>query len=431
MVDTISIEEMKKSALEFLTQVSVGDYSGAIAKFDNDLKKALPPEKLQALVQQLTTQAGAMSKVDGVSTSEMQGYTVVAITCQFAKAYMDILIPFNGQGLMSGLSFKPSTPLASEYRPPAYVDLRSFTETAVTVGSGEWALPGTISIPVGKGPFPGVVLVHGSGPNDRDETLGPNKVFRDLAWGLSTLGIAVLRYDKRTMVHKSKYTPDLASKITVKDEAIDDALLAVTLMGGTPKVDPKRLFILGHSLGGMLLPWIGSQATGLAGMIIMAGSSRPLEDSILDQFTYLYSLSGPMSEQQWSDMEKLKAQVDLAKSPGLSENTPRKDLPLGMWPTYILSMRDYKPVDVARSMPMPMLLLQGGRDYQVMPAKDFEAWKAGLQDKANVTFRLFPGLNHMMIEGKGPCRPEEYAIEGHMSEDVVNAIAGWIKDVRT
>jgi hypothetical protein len=78
-----------------------------------------------------------------------------------------------------------------------------------------------------------------------------------------------------------------------------------------------------------------------------------------------------------------------------------------------------------------MLLLQGGRDYQVMPAKDFEAWKAGLQVKANATFRLFPGLNHMMIEGKGPCRPEGYAIEGHMSEDVVNAIAGWIKDDRT
>jgi hypothetical protein len=431
MVDTVSIEEMKKSALEFITQVSLGDYAGTIVKFDGDLKKALSPEKLQALVQQLTMQAGAMIKVDGVSTSEVHGYTVVSVTCQFAKAYIDILIPFNGQGLMSGLSFKPSTPLASEYRPPAYVDPRSFSETAVTVGIGEWALPGTLSIPEGAGPFPGIVLVHGSGPNDRDETIGPNKVFRDLAWGLSTRGIAVLRYDKRTMAHKSKYTPYLAPKITVKDEVIDDALLAVRLLGENTKVDSKRLFILGHSLGGMLLPWIGSQATGLAGMIIMAGSSRPLEDSILDQFTYLYSLSGPMSEQQRSDMETLKVQVARAKSPELSENTPRKDLPIGMWPTYILSMRDYKPVDVARSLPMPMLLLQGGRDYQVMPTKDFEAWKAGLQDRAKVTFRLFPELNHLMIEGKGPCRPEEYAIEGHMSEEVVNAIAVWVKGLRT
>ncbi len=429
MTGTLSLDDLKRIALEFVGQISRGDYASATTKFDDAMKKALPPEKLQALIQQLTTQAGTIINLDGVSTSEIMGHKVVVVTVQFAKGKTDILIPFNDRGLISGLSFNPSTQLASHYNPPSYVDCRSFSEVDVTVGRGKWALPGTLSIPKGTGPFPGVVLVHGSGPHDRDETLGPNKVFRDLAWGLASQGIAVLRYDKRTFAHKSKYTPELASKITVQEEVVDDALLAIRLLLETTKIDSRRIFVLGHSLGGNLIPLIGSQDRSLAGLIIMSGSPRPIVDSALDQFTYLYGLSGAMSEEQKKDLEILKVQVARAKSPELNEKTPREDLPLGMWPRYIISMRDYNPIEAARSMPMPILVLQGGRDYQVLPTKDFEGWKTGLQDKQNVTFKLFPKLNHLMMEGEGLSRPEEYSTEGHVSEEVVNTISRWIKAI--
>ena len=212
-----------------------------------------------------------MVKLDGASISEIQGHRTMIITGQFAKAKMDILIPFDGRGRISGLSFRPSTAAVSEYRPPAYVDRNAFNETDVTIGNGEWALPGALTIPRGAGPFPGVVLVHGSGPNDRDESLGPNKIFRDLAWGLASRGVAVLRFDKRTFAHKSKYTPELIPKITVKEEVVDDVLPAIDLLKGRQKIDPARIFILGHSLGGNLAPWIGSEDKSLAGLIIMAG----------------------------------------------------------------------------------------------------------------------------------------------------------------
>lgn len=117
------------------------------------------------------------------------------------------------------------------------------------------------------------------------------------------------------------------------------------------------------------------------------------------------------------------------KSTGLSENTPKKDLPLGIAPKYLLALRDYRPAEVAKSLPMPMLVLQAGRDYQVT-AKDFEIWQSGLRGKANATLKVFPKLNHLFIAGEGPCKPEEYAIEGHVDAEVVDTIALWIKAIK-
>ena len=358
---------------------------------------------------------------------EMAGNKIVIVACQFERGVINAQVVFNGQGQISGLNFAPAQPADVPYNAPAYVNQSAFRETDVTVGSGEWALPGTLSIPNGAGPFPAVVLVHGSGPNDRDETIGPNKIFRDLAWGLSSNGIAVLRYEKRTKAHVSKFTPELVSKITTKEEVTDDALAAAELLRYDPDIDAKHIFVLGHSLGATLIPRIGRQDSMLAGLVVMAGMARPFEDTILDQFTYLYSLSGTLSEQQKASLDILKAQVARAKSPDLSDQTPSKDLPLGMSPAYWLDLRGYQPADVAKSLHMPILVLQGERDYQVSPIKDFEIWKNTLKDNSNVTLKLFPKLNHLFIAGEGKSTPQEYGVEGHVSKDVIDMIAQWIK----
>ena len=312
--------------MEFVDQLAKGDYASATARFDAAMLKSAPEAKLKEIWEQLLGQVGAYQQQTGTHTAEAQGYRIVFVTTQFEKAAIDVQVVFNKQDQISGLFFKPaagasSTPQA--YNPPAYVKTGSFHESEVTVGSGEWALPGTLTLPEGSGPFPAVVLVHGSGPNDRDETIGPNKPFRDLAWGLASQGIAVLRYDKRTRAHASQFTPDVLARLTVKEETVDDALLAAQLLRQTQGIDPKRIVILGHSLGAMLAPRIGQQDPTLAGLIILAGPTRPLEDITADQFDYLYNLDGTLTDQENSDLQAVKTQAARVKDPNLSAKRVR------------------------------------------------------------------------------------------------------------
>ncbi len=428
-MDPLTFEELKPLAQTFIDQLARADFATATTRFDATMKSMLTEDKLKEAWQQVTTVAGDFKQQEVIRTMDMAGNMIVILACQFERGVINAQVVFNDQGQISGLNFAPAQPADVPYNAPAYVNQSAFHESEVTVGSDEWALPGTLSIPNGTGPFPAVILVHGSGPNDRDETIGPNKVFRDLAWGLSSNGIAVLRYEKRTKAHGKKFTPEIISKLTTKEEVTDDALAAAELLRRDPNVDPKRIFVLGHSLGATLVPRIGRQDPMLAGLIVMAGMARPFEDTILDQFTYLYSLTGALTEQQKASLEILKTQVARVKSPDLAADTPSKDLPLGMSATYLLDLRDYHPPEVAKSLNMPLLVLQGGRDYQVLPIKDFEVWKDTLKDKANVTLKLFPKLNHLFIAGEEKSTPQEYNVEGHVSADVIKEIALWIKKI--
>jgi dienelactone hydrolase len=273
-------------------------------------------------------------------------------------------------------------------------------------------------------PFAAVVLVHGSGPNDRDETVGPNKPFRDLAWGLATNGIAVLRYDKRTKVYGARMVA-LEGGITIREETVDDALAAVRLLRNDPRIDGERIFVLGHSLGGYCIPMIGRDDAEIAGLIVMAGAARPLEDLLKEQYTYIYSLDGEISDEERSKLKEIERQVAAVKDPRLSTDTPRDSLPLGSDAAYWLGLRDYRPDEMIARLEHPVLVLHAERDYQVTMV-DFEKWRAALTPPRDVTVISYPSLNHLFIEGEGTCTPEEYRRAGYVAEEVVNDLAEWI-----
>jgi dienelactone hydrolase len=421
---------LESLAQTFVNQMVQGNFTGAESLWIDTMKTALPPDKLKTTWEQLIQQLGAFQQQTGTqSVSQSGGMTSVYVTCVFANSTVDLQVTFNAQKQIGGFHVAAAgsgsaTPVP--YNPPSYVKSDSFHEVEVTVGSGQWALPGTLSIPNGSGPFPAVVLVHGSGANDRDETIGPNKPFRDLAWGLASQGIAVLRYDKRTKVHADLFTPDLVAALTVQDETITDALLAAQLLRQTAGIDPKQVYVLGHSLGAYVGPRIGQQDPTLAGLILLAGNTRPLEDVVLDQYTYLYSLNGGPNMTQSASLEVLKAQIAKVKDPNLSSSTLASDLPLNLPANYWLDLRGYQPAELAKTLSMRLLVLQGGRDYQVSATKDFPAWQAALQGKANATLKLYPDMNHLFISGPQPSTPAEYDVEGHVSQQAVSDIGQWI-----
>ncbi len=196
-MDDVRIELAQK----LLVQLAQGAYTEVGQQFDTTMQEFLPPEALQATWQKLEEQMGAFQNQESPRTTQVQDHQVVLINCIFARGNLEFMVVFNEANEISGLSFNPlanQAPAEANADLPAYIQPEAFREIEVLVGQGEWNLPGTLTVPQGAGPFPALVLVHGSGPQDRDETLGPNKPLRDLAWGLASRRIAVLRYDKRT-----------------------------------------------------------------------------------------------------------------------------------------------------------------------------------------------------------------------------------------
>lgn len=423
--DPVSLEP---AALELLDLLKNGQFEQALQRFDPSLVKPETQSQIEQAMLGLSQQVGAFQKITETTALREAGYNVVYITTQFEKGAIDLRIVFNPAGQVVGLNFAPGgtgKTAAQPYRPASYTKTDSFSERQVTVGSGEWALPGLLTLPNGPGPFPAVVLVHGSGPNDRDETIFTNKPFRDLAEGLATQGIAVLRYDKRTKVYGQQMA-EAIDKITVKEEVTDDALAALDQLRRTPEVDPERIFLLGHSLGGLLAPQIAAQAPDLAGVIILAAPTRPLEDIVVDQVSYLAQLDGTTSPVEQAQIDLLKEQAARVKDPQLALDTPPAQLPLGQSAAYWQSLRALNPVQTAASLAMPLLILRGERDYQVTQA-DFDGWKAALGEKAGVFLKQYPDLNHLFIRGSGPPNPQEYQKPGHVSELVIDDIASFIQ----
>ncbi|HLK63193.1 MAG TPA: alpha/beta fold hydrolase [Bryobacteraceae bacterium] len=347
--------------------------------------------------------------------------TLVSIPVEFVRTIINVQFTLNESGQVAGLFFRPGdAPLPPVWHTPAYSRPESFRECGVTVGDDEWKLGGTLLIPTGKPPFPAVVLVHGPGPNDRDEAIYSNKVFADIAEGLASRGIAVLRYDKRTKVYGPKMSE---MDYTVQQETVEDAVRAAALLRKRPEIDAARVFMLGHSLGGYLAPRIGMQDGKLAGLIFLAANARPVEDMALDANEYVATLNGSPTPEAQKRLDTLRAEVAKVKAlqPGRSNPPVLIGLPLA----YLLDLKGYDAPAAAQRLKMPMLFLQGGRDFQVT-TKDFSIWKSAMNGRANVKFADYPALNHLFIAGNGKSTPAEYRVPGNVSAEPVRTIADWV-----
>jgi dienelactone hydrolase len=421
-------EQLEEKARDFITLTSSEKYEEAHRMFENKMASSLSKEGLQELWEGIVLQTGALQSITKMRLAEESGYQIVYVTCLFEKSIMDIKIVFDNKAQIAGLWL--GNPETTQYTPPIYAKSDSFTEEEVTVGAEGWPLPGTLSLPKGQGPFPAVVLVHGSGPNDRDESIGPNKPLKDLAWGLSSKGIAVLRYDKRTRVHAERLT-QLGSDFTVKEEVIDDVLAAIKSLSQAEKVNSQKIVVVGHSLGGSLIPRIVKDAINeglpIAGAVSLAGTPRNLLDLVIEQIEYISKIDGTVDDNEATAIQDAQAQVEKIKAGTQGEN----EILLGAPKKYWTDLLEYDPIETAKDIGIPMLFLQGERDYQVLSSKDFEMWKEGLSSRSDIAFKSYPDLNHLFITGKGPSTPAEYELPNNVHSAVIDDIASFIETLPT
>lgn len=397
-------------ARETVAAMAAGEFERARERFGEQLAGAVPTERLRRLWAGMEAQHGAFETIADARTGTFDGTEAQLVTTACAQASADWALVVEDE-TVTGLR------VAAEYSPPAYADQSAFTEREVSVGDGDRTLGGTLSLPADGDSVPGVVLVQGSGASDRNETIGPNEPFRDLAWGLASRGIAVLRYDKRTYAREVPTADRTLDAVTVTD-----AVSAVDRLGAVERVDPDRRVVVGHSVGATATPRILDR-TDAAGGAMLAGNVTPIDELLLEQVRHNSSVVGELTDAEQAQIDQLASLLDRATAGELPDGRLVGGFPAVWWE----SMAGYDQVETARAIDDPLWIVQGDRDYQIPADTELPGWRSALSDRSATGFRLFEGLSHLFHPGTAPSLGEEYAFHDNVARPVVEGLADWVR----
>lgn len=305
------------------------------------------------------------------------------------------------------------------------------TEKIIVGKNTKYPLKGILTLPENAThPMPAVVFVHGSGSSNMDEKVGNLTPFKDLAEGLARYGIASARYDKRSFAHGLKMIRE--KDVTVKEETIEDAILATEMLKQDARIDSNKIFIVGHSMGAMLAPRIDAEGGNYAGFILMAGTPRKIEEVLEDQFEAMSQSSKGLTG--WILKKQMAKYMGMFE--GLyqmtDEEAKKKKYGGGVTMYYFKDMGEHATENYLNATQKPMLIMQGEKDFQVSVEKDFAVYKQLLGDRGNVTFCLYENLNHAFVPsvyGDIMKAMKEYKVEQHIGDNVIADMANWIKAV--
>lgn len=411
-----------KNANDFFDLMKAEKFDDAYAFFDDTLKTSLPESKLKELWGNIITNYGAVESLEAIESKAQGNFFAVTVEGKFKNSDQNFLLGFNKAQKIVGMFMAPKK-TAEKYTLPNYADTALYIEKPVYLGTGKNQLAAMLTIPKNIKNFPIVVFVHGSGPNDMDETFGPNKLFKDLATGLASKGIGSLRYVKRTLVYPNEYY----GAFTVNEETTNDAVAAVEMAKTVLGVNKNAIYVFGHSLGGMMAPRIAERSSGLAGIILAAAPARKFASLSAEQNKYMFDQAKDTTAAGRKSLANAMKEIAKANITKLGNVKPDSII-LGLPAAYWVDLNNYNQIEAAKkSSKTRIMILQGGNDFQVSKT-DFDLWQKALGKRKNVTLKFYPTINHFLSEQTEKGTLAQYSIPASVSKTVLDDVATWIKD---
>ena len=419
----LSAQTCEPITQKFMSFMQKSEFDSCQQYFDTSLSNKFSAEMMEEMWGGMSRFLGDFKSYSDFSFEKTDTTEINTVRCYFEKTKLDLYLTYNQSRKMIGVFFKPAKNKAA-YIEPSYCNASKFYESKLAVKTGTYSLPGVLCIPNNIEYPPIAILITGSGPNDKDETYGPNKPLKDIAVGLASQGIASYRYDKRTLIYGKEFVQQ-PTKNGIYEEVIEDALSAIKLIKKNSQFSKSKIIIVGHSLGAMCAPLIAKKSKSVNAIILLAGNARPLEDLLLEQYHYIFSLDS-MDVEEKKEIDKLNIQVKTVKDAKLLKLAKAEDLPLGLPSFYWQSLKSYNQTEVVKKIKQPILILQGERDYQVTMT-DFNLWEQTLNYNPKNKFISYPTLNHLFMSGQGKSTPNEYDTPNNVLGQVILDIVAWIK----
>jgi len=389
---------------------------------DATMRRYMDRNQLEVTWNSLIENYDSIQFINETIITEKDSFKITETKIDFVKKSFLFKLTINNKGEISGMYFL-NTKL--KYTPPDYINTLNFIETKIAVPAENIISEGVLSLPKAQQNVPLVIIVGGSGGTDKDGTLGPNKPYKDIAWALAAKGIAVYRYDKRTANPANLKGIKNLNDFLLYEEYVEDLKNIVAYFSEDKRINPKQIFIAGHSQGGFMLPYFTKACPKIKGVISLAGNYSNVVDLMAYQFEYLKQfLPDSTSKQAYDVMIKKAEYMKL----NISSTQINKDSMIpGLTMAYVKDMMANGPEKLhAVLYKKPALFIQGERDYQV-PMSEFELWKKAMQKSCCSTFISYPKLNHLLMEGEGISQPNEYNKPNNIPEYVVDEIATWVK----
>lgn len=385
--------------------------------FANEFKEKVTSSQINTIHEQFLVKYGKFNKIEKSSKITQQGVDYILLNTSFGNASPLFTLPLAKNGKFIGFLLSKEN-IKVTYKDPEYANKDLYEEKEITLQVGEFKMPGIVTIPKHKKNFPILVLIHGSGNGDKDQTVFALKPFRDLALGLAAQGIATLRYDKRTSIYSNPVSK--GEDFTVKQETEDDALAAIALAKNFAGVDKKQIYCLGLSLGGMLMPRIAAKTTDLAGIVIAAGPARPFQDISIEQNTLSFT-------QKLINQKTLDSAIVLLNETRFKTLGNRKPNSTTLYgpASYILDLNNYNQTETIKKFKGKILIIQGEKDFQVS-ITDFNLWKKAVKGNRKATAVSFSTLGHPFVLAGKTNTIADYNFPQNIPIEVINTLSNWI-----